>query len=399
MINIKKKLHPTLLEIFKKNKLSHYRIIIKFKTLSKKLERLFNNSKHCNIIHILNQLNIICLITSHKFLSSLIEHPEIEYLCLDSELILCGNKSPINKDNKEFQDIKTISYDTTLTGKNITVALIDSGIYPLEIFKKPKNRILFFKDLINNYSYPYDDNGHGTAMSYIIGSPFIYKNNVLKSASGCDLFIIKAFNKFNQSYCSIIFKALEIIIENLSKINIQLLCLPFELHEFNEFILNIFQFFFNKLSNNNILTILPVGNNLSNYSSLKGLSLLNNCITIGGLNLNESSYGSYSPKSLKPTLLSIFENIYIPTIDHKYIPEKNNEYIYPTKFKNSYTEYYGTSFSCAHICGILTMLKQKNISLSINDVISLFKLCSTKLENINDCLQGLGTININQLLE
>lgn len=395
LINIKKKLHPDLMEIFKKNILSHYRVIVKFITLSKKLETLFT-SKQCKVIHIIKQLNIICLIASHKFLSSLLEHPEIKYLSLDPEVILCGNSRSLNKD---LQYVNPPSYTSNLTGKNITVALIDSGIYPLETFTKPKNRIVLFKDLINNYSHPYDDSGHGTAMSCIIGSNFIYKNNTVNHALNCDFCVIKTFNKFNQSYCSIIFKALDIIIENLCKTNIQLVCLPFEIFSFNEFILNIFQKFFDELSNHNILILLPTGNNLGNYYSLKSLSLLNNCITIGGLDINEYSSGTYCTKLLKPTLLSISEKIYIPDINLRYVPEKNNEYIYPIKPKNSYMEYYGTSFSCAYICGILAMIKQKNTSLNINDIIPLFKLCTSKLENINDYFQGLGIININQLLE
>lgn len=393
---IKKKLHPNLLELFKKNIHSHYRIIIKLKSHSKKLKNFFHTSKECEVIHILENLNIVCLISSHKFLSHLIELPDVEYLCLDPEVFLCGNKYP---SNIELKDIKPISFNLNLTGKNIAVALIDSGIYPLEAFTKPKNRILLFKDLINNYSYPYDDNGHGTAMSCIIGSTFVYKNEFLKNASDCNLCIIKTFNKFNKSYCSLIFKALDIIYENSSKLNIQLICLPFEIYESNEFISSIFQAFFNKISTKNILITLPMNNNFNKYSFLKGISTLNNCITIGGLNINESFHGTSYQKLLKPTLLSIFENIYIPNIDYKYLPEKNNQYIYPPKLKNSNIEYYGTSCSCAYISGILAMLKQKNISLNINDVLSLLKLCCNKLNNIDNSLQGLGTLDINQLLE
>lgn len=47
----------------------------------------------------------------------------------------------------------------TLTGKGITIAVIDTGIYP---HKDLAARIIGFKDFINNRSEPYDDNGHGT---------------------------------------------------------------------------------------------------------------------------------------------------------------------------------------------------------------------------------------------
>lgn len=396
MFNPQKKLHPTLLNIFKKNILTNYRIIIKLKPNSEKLIRKLENSINCKIIHIIKFLNIISLIITHKFLSNLIESAEVEFICLDPDVFLCGNKT-----FSDFQlpDSKIITSSSSLTGKNITVGLIDSGIYPLENFTKPENRIIIFKDLLNNFNYPYDDNGHGTAMCSIIGDKFIYKGSILKNAYECNFCMIKAFDKYNKSYCSLIFKALDLILEYSQETNLQILCLTFEIFDFNEFILNIFQDFINKLSSKNILVIIPAGNNFSNYCSLKSLSLLNNCITVGGINFKESSKGINHNKILKPTLVSIYENIYLSNINSKYVPERNNQYIYPTKIKKSFVEYYGTSCSCAYVCSILTLLKQKNNSININDTLSLLKLCCNKIDDIDSSIQGLGTINVNQLLE
>ena len=49
--------------------------------------------------------------------------------------------------------------------KLITVAVIDSGIYPHIDFK---NRIVAFKDFVNGRKNAYDDCGHGTHVSGII---------------------------------------------------------------------------------------------------------------------------------------------------------------------------------------------------------------------------------------
>lgn len=48
------------------------------------------------------------------------------------------------------------------TGKGVSIAILDTGIAPVDDFVLPKNRIIAFKDFINNKSEPYDDNGHGT---------------------------------------------------------------------------------------------------------------------------------------------------------------------------------------------------------------------------------------------
>lgn len=49
-----------------------------------------------------------------------------------------------------------------LTGKGVTIAIVDTGIYPHPDLTKPTNRIIAFKDFINGRTSPYDDNGHGT---------------------------------------------------------------------------------------------------------------------------------------------------------------------------------------------------------------------------------------------
>ncbi len=126
-------------------------------------------------------------------------------------------------------------------------------------------------------------------MCNIIGGNFIYKNTVLKNSSECDFCVIKTFDKYNKSYCSLIFKAIDLIYEISAKFNIQILYLPFELHEFNKFILDIFQILIDKISKSNIIVLVPSGNNSTNYCSLKGLSLLDNCLVVGGINFKDSS--------------------------------------------------------------------------------------------------------------
>ena len=50
----------------------------------------------------------------------------------------------------------------SITGRGIGIAVLDTGICPLKDFTLPYNRIVAFKDFVNNISRPYDDNGHGT---------------------------------------------------------------------------------------------------------------------------------------------------------------------------------------------------------------------------------------------
>jgi len=53
----------------------------------------------------------------------------------------------------------TSRMQSSLSGEGVTIAVIDTGIYPHQDLG---DRIIEFKDFINDKTEPYDDNGHGT---------------------------------------------------------------------------------------------------------------------------------------------------------------------------------------------------------------------------------------------
>ncbi|MBQ3123397.1 MAG: S8 family serine peptidase, partial [Firmicutes bacterium] len=52
-------------------------------------------------------------------------------------------------------------------GFGTTIAVLDTGVAPHYDLVKPQNRIVAFKDFINNKLLPYDDDGHGTHVAGI----------------------------------------------------------------------------------------------------------------------------------------------------------------------------------------------------------------------------------------
>lgn len=53
-------------------------------------------------------------------------------------------------------------------GRGVTVAVLDTGIYPHPDFTLPENRLLAFYDVVSGRTQPYDPNGHGTHVAGII---------------------------------------------------------------------------------------------------------------------------------------------------------------------------------------------------------------------------------------
>lgn len=61
-------------------------------------------------------------------------------------------------------------YDKNITGRGVTVAVLDTGLYPHKDFFVPGKRICDFRDFVQGRERVYDDNGHGTHVSGIIAS-------------------------------------------------------------------------------------------------------------------------------------------------------------------------------------------------------------------------------------
>lgn len=114
------------------------------------------------------------------------------------------------------------AHDLGFTGKDITVAVIDTGIFPHSDLIYPENRIVAWYDLLNDRQAPYDDNGHGTHVSGIIaGNGAASRGKYTGMAPDAKLVGIKALDKEGGGNTSDIITALEWCIQNRETYNIR----------------------------------------------------------------------------------------------------------------------------------------------------------------------------------
>ncbi|MBP2033841.1 subtilisin family serine protease [Clostridium algifaecis] len=328
----------------------------------------------------------------------MIEFPEVNYITLDIKADLCG-KNVYSSNRISF------SYNSKITGKNICIGLIDSGTYPHTDLISEKNRIAKFLDLINEYDYPYDDNGHGTFMSGIIcGNGKLSKGMYSGIAKDSSIYSIKAFNSVGYGYVSDILYAIQLLIDDSEKMNLKIICLPFELNIIDAFILSLFQKLFNMAVKNNICIVIASGNADNTEHSIQGISTLNNCITVGGIDTTSRDikiykYSSSGPfcKIQKPDLVAACVDICSLNSNVNYIPQRNGKKLYPSTLKEPYTCYTGTSCAAAYISGICALLYENNPNLSSNDITSLIKISCSLLKLPKYC-QGAGMIEFKKLI-
>lgn len=397
MFSFNNKLDPNLKEAINDNLHKNYRVIVRCSTLLEKIEKKIF-SMRCEVIHSVSTLNCICAILSTSAIVRLIEYPQVKYISMDRYAFICGNSVQSSNKLKSYKNIK-------FTGKNIGIGLIDTGVYPHADLIQPNTRIKKFVDLINQYNYPYDDNGHGTFMAGLIcGSGFSSKGRYKGIAINSHIYSIKAFNKLGRAYISDTLLAIQTLIDESDKYNIKIICLPFETLYYNKFILSLFQNIFDKAVEKEIVVIVPSGNIGGDTDSITGIATLPNCLTIGGIDtmkgLNHYEYSSSGPccKLEKPNFVAACAELTSLNSNVKYVSERNSIKLYPTRLEQPYTNYTGTSCAAAFISGVCALLFEKNPDLTFKDISSLLKY-SCEFINIPKNQQGAGMININSLFE
>lgn len=114
------------------------------------------------------------------------------------------------------------AYKIGLTGENVNVAVMDTGITAHADFE---NRILVFKDCINKKKGIYDDNGHGTHVAGILGgSGKMSPNGIYQGiAPKSGLVIIKVLDKNGNGNTSNVLEGVDWLIKNKERYKIRLL--------------------------------------------------------------------------------------------------------------------------------------------------------------------------------
>ncbi|KMT21869.1 S8 family peptidase [Clostridium cylindrosporum] len=387
--NRKKKLDPYLKSLSKLTTRTKLPVLISYKGDTKTVK---NKIKYtgAGITHeyVLTQTLAASIpLSSIEKISSM---PEVRSLYYDHKASLCIHRAT-----------KSLSIDLSkgfnLTGRDVTIGIVDSGIFPHKGLTLKPNTIKYFKDIINGDSKPYDDNGHGTYLSGIIASNFDY---ALGIAPDCSLSVAKAFDKTGYGSLSNILKAVEDIYASTPEVKIFLL--PFEIKDMPDLRANPLRETIELLHSKNIVFIAPSGNSGPNPYSIHEPASYKEVITVGGCTIKDdnfritdySSRGPLKVDYLKPDVLSLSEGIISLRSDIFYTPGGkliDKETIGTTSLS-------GTSVSSAIIAGVCALLIEKYGDLTPKDIRSILYLGSKSIgENRNT--QGRGIVMFSNLIK
>ncbi len=303
-----------------------------------------------------------------------------------------------------------IAHNLSYTGKNINIALLDTGTYPHPDLIRPVNRILYFKDFINGCEFAYDDNGHGTFTAGIIsGNGCMSKDEYMGVAPGSRLISLKVLNQSGNGWVSDVLSGLQWVFDNREKYNIRLVCLPLGSVNFLSFREDPLSVAAQILWDSGVVVCTSAGNNGPEYSWVSSPGINPNIITVGALQSCGGAISAAEPLSVfssrglskdgnrGPDFVAPGTGIISLNADLAFNPKSSLAYR-NIRLDSYYRQGYGTSAACAAVTGTIALLLEKNPQLTPDEIKSLLRHSCKSLKLLKG-QQGSGLPDINKLLE
>lgn len=287
------------------------------------------------------------------------------------------------------------------TGKGIGIAILDTGISTSNDFIYPENRIVAFKDFINNKKTPYDDNGHGTHVAGIAGGNGINSDGKYRGiATDCNLIAVKVLNSEGQGNASDVLAGLQWVMDNKEKYNIRIVNLSIGTNNtsYNDPLVKAVDMMWDS----GVIVTIAAGNDGPRKSTINSPAISKKVITIGSSDdskqtsvwgspmVNFSGRGPTLQCIVKPDVLAPGVNI-VSCLSSNLINQKVDV------VDKNYYALSGTSMSTPIVSGAIALLLEKHPNLKPDDVKLMLKKCCKNLR-LPKNQQGWGLIDIYKLL-
>lgn len=369
--------------------------------------KTFSTSKQENLIEVIvfvSSIKIANLALKRKNLKIKKIYPFINALCVVGDIYTIFS---ISKNDfviyissittaKTLVDVskKVVNNNNKFSGKNITIAYIDTGINPHLDFVFVKNRIVKFVDLINYKESAYDDNGHGTFVAGVGSGNGLVSNGRYKGfAYNSNIISIKALDENGEAGASKILEAMQWVYDNAKTYDIKVVCMSFgsEPLGYNDPIMKGSEMLW-KIG---ITVVAAAGNSGPQIESIKSPAVSPKIIAVGGIDDNRLENGFVNPNfyeiadfsSRGPAFRRNKPDLVTPSVN---ITSCKHD-------KNFYTTLSGTSVATPMIAGIVALGLEKNINIK-PDYIKKLLLASCKPITFNKNSEGFGLINVEKFL-
>ncbi|UFU00250.1 S8 family peptidase [Radiobacillus kanasensis] len=261
-----------------------------------------------------------------------------------------------------------------LTGKDINIAIVDTGIYPHDDLQ---GRIIGFKDLVNNRTETYDDNGHGThCAGDAAGNGQSSNGEYQAPAPEANVIGVKVLDKMGSGSLSTVIAGIDWCIQNKSTFNIDVLSLSLGSNATQSAEEDPVVKAVNNAWDNGIVVCVAAGNSGPAPETIASPGISPKIITVGAANDNNttdrsddivaefSSRGPTIDGLTKPDLLTPGVNIISLRSPRSYIDRTNPQ----LRVDENYISLSGTSMATPICAGVVAQLLQKQPTLTPDEV-------------------------------
>ncbi len=386
--------HSTVEKILQKNK--KYRVIIEFnddkEEFSSKImtaDSILGPHSGCQIKHHYPGIHSCSATVTPDAMATLLEgHPSIKKIHIDREVhTLLDVARPAVKANAPA--VKDVS------GKGITIAVIDTGIYP---HKDLNGRIKAFKDLTGNKTAPYDDNGHGTHCAGDAAGNGAASNGKYKGlAPDADLVGVKVLTRAGSGYLSTVMAGVQWCIDNKDQYNIRVISMSLgsraTVAASDDPVVKMVE----KAWDQGIVVVIAAGNEGPDEKTIASPGISSKVITVGAMDdkntdvrsddivADFSSRGPTIDGMVKPDILSPGVNI-VSLRSYKSYLDKTNK---SNRVDTDYFSMSGTSMATPICAGVVALILQTYPDLTPDEVKQRL-LAAAENWNLPEYVQGKG---------
>jgi len=294
--------------------------------------------------------------------------------------------------------------DLGYSGKGVTIAFLDTGIYPHPDFTKPKNRIVAFHDVVNGKKQPYDDNGHGTHVAGdATGNGYASGGKYKGVAPEANIVAVKVLDAYGRGLSSDILAGMQWILDNKDKYNIRVVSLSIGETPSLPTFLDPLVRGVNTLWRNGLVVTVAAGKSGPNYNTITSPGNSKNVITVGAVDDKRTSdvsddeiaqfSGRGSPYLYKPDIVA--PGVKIISTASGNIPFGADEIM----INKAYRTATGTSMATPMVAGAAALLLEKNPNLTNVQIKNILKATAVKIDDAGLWTQGSGMINIEEALK
>lgn len=291
-----------------------------------------------------------------------------------------------------------------LSGRRVSIAILDTGVFPHPDLVKPTNRILAFRDLINGRRRPYDDNGHGTHVAgCALGNGYSSQGRYRGTATGGNLVAVKVLNRNGTGRASTVIQGLQWVIRNRSRYRIRIINLSLGSSGFIDCAEDPVCLATSKAWRQGIVVCTAAGNSGLRSRTIDSPGINPLVITVGATNdrntvrlsddivAHFSSRGPISRRRIKPDLMAPGTNI--TSLRAPAIRTRGSSFV-----SRNYISLSGTSMSTPIVAGAIAQILQRSPRLGPFQVKSLLMRNAFKLRLFSSNAQGSGVLNLRFLL-